>query len=62
MIVFPSCVKEYSTAMAFALVTRLAINPVDSRLRSRINSSRMDASEPSGLNSYRGPVWPFRIC
>jgi hypothetical protein len=33
MIVRPSWVKEYSTAMAFDFVTRLAINPVDSRLR-----------------------------
>jgi hypothetical protein len=32
MIVRPSWVKEYSTAMAFDFVTRLAINPVDSRL------------------------------
>jgi hypothetical protein len=32
--VFPRSVKEYSTAMAFDLVTRLAIKPADSRLRS----------------------------
>ena len=31
--VLPSLVNEYSTAMDFDLVTRLAINPVDSRLR-----------------------------
>lgn len=30
MTVRPSWVKEYSTAMAFDPVTRLAINPVDS--------------------------------
>jgi len=34
MIVVPSCVNEYSAEMAFDFVTRLAINPVDSRLRS----------------------------
>jgi hypothetical protein len=33
MRVLPSWVNEYSTAMAFDLVTRLVINPVDSRLR-----------------------------
>jgi len=42
MIVFPSCVKEYSTAMAFDLVTRLAINPVDSRLRRVLVSIRWE--------------------
>lgn len=31
--VLPSLVREYSTAMIFDLVTRLLINPVDSRLR-----------------------------
>lgn len=33
MIVLPSWVKEYSTAMAFDLVTLRAMSPVDSRLR-----------------------------
>jgi hypothetical protein len=42
MIVLPSCVKEYSTAMAFDLVTRLAINPVDSRLRRVLVSIRWE--------------------
>jgi hypothetical protein len=42
MIVLPSCVKEYSTAMAFDLVTRLAINPVDSRLRRVLVSIRCE--------------------
>src|SRR5215831_13875032 len=32
--VLPIAVKEYSTAIDFDLVTRLAINPADSRLRS----------------------------
>jgi hypothetical protein len=33
MIVLLSLLSEYSTAMGFELVTRLAIRPVDSRLR-----------------------------
>jgi hypothetical protein len=42
MIVLPSLLKEYSTAMGFDLVTRLAIKPVDSRLRSVLVSIRWD--------------------
>ena len=42
MIVVPSSVKEYSTAMAFDLVTRLAINPLDSRLRRVLVSIRWE--------------------
>src|SRR6202043_282333 len=34
IIVLPSCVNEYSTAMALDCVTRRAIKPADSRLRS----------------------------
>jgi hypothetical protein len=43
MIVLPSWVKEYSTAMVFDLVTRLVINPVDSRLRRVLVSIRWEA-------------------
>jgi hypothetical protein len=42
MIVLPSLVKEYSTAMAFDLVTCLATNPVDSRLRRLLVSMRCE--------------------
>jgi len=42
MSVLPSRVKEYSTAMAFDVVTRLAINPVDSRLRRVLVSIRWE--------------------
>ena len=42
MIVPPSCVNEYSTATAFDPVTRLAINPVDSRLRRVLVSMRWE--------------------
>jgi hypothetical protein len=40
MSVLPSLVKEYSTATVFDLVTRLATNPLDSRLRSVLVSMR----------------------
>ena len=40
--VLPSLVNEYSTAMDFDLVTRLAINPVDSRLRRVLVSIRWE--------------------
>jgi hypothetical protein len=40
MIVLSSGVKEYSTALVFVLVTRLVINPVDSRLRRALVSIR----------------------
>jgi hypothetical protein len=40
--VLPSLVNEYSTAMDFDLVTRLAINPVDSRLRRFLVSIRCE--------------------
>src|SRR5207253_6119189 len=43
MMVFPSLVKEYSTAMAFALV-RLTINPVASRLRRVLVSMRCETA------------------
>ena len=42
MIVFPNWVKEYSTAMAFDPITRLEINPVDSRVRRVLVSIRCD--------------------
>jgi len=42
MIVFPSLLNEYSTAMGFGLVTRLTIKPVDSRLRRVLVSIRCD--------------------
>jgi hypothetical protein len=43
MIVLPSWVKEYSTAMAFDFVTRLPINPADSRLRRVLVNMRCEA-------------------
>jgi hypothetical protein len=42
MIVLPSLLKEYSTEMGFDLVMRLAINPVDSRLRRVLVSMRWE--------------------
>jgi hypothetical protein len=42
MIVFPNRVNEYSTLIAFDLVTRLAINPVNSRLRRVLVSIRWE--------------------
>src|SRR5215471_8370684 len=51
--VFPIGVKEYSTAMEFALVTRLAINPADSRLRSVL--VRMRCETPSSCR--RSSPW-----
>jgi hypothetical protein len=42
MSVRPRWVKEYSTAMALDLVTRLVINPVDSRLRRVLVSMRCE--------------------
>jgi len=42
IIVFPSRVNEYSTAIAFDFVTRLSINPVDSRLRRVLVSIRCE--------------------
>jgi hypothetical protein len=42
MIVFPTWVREYSTAMVFDLVKRLLINPVDSRLRRVLVSIRWE--------------------
>lgn len=42
MIVLPTGVKEYSTARTFVLDTRLAINPVDSRLRRVFVSMRRE--------------------
>ena len=46
MIVLPSWVKEYSTAMAFDLITRLAINPVDSEIAKSSGKHPLgDASE-----------------
>ncbi len=38
----PSCVREYSTAIAFDAVTRLATSPVDSRLRRVLVSMRCE--------------------
>jgi len=40
--VLPSLVREYSTAIDFDLVACLAINPVDSRLRSVLVSIRCE--------------------
>ena len=51
MIVFPSPVKEYSTAMVFDLVTRLLISPVDSRLRKVLVSMRWETPPRSRRNS-----------
>jgi hypothetical protein len=42
MMVIPRCVNEYSTAMAFDFVTRRAIKPADSRLRSVLVSIRCE--------------------
>ena len=42
MIVVPSLLNEYSTAMGFDLVTHLPINPVDSRLRRVLVSIRWE--------------------
>lgn len=42
MIVLPDFVNEYSTAMVFDCVTRLAINPDDSRLRRVLVSIRCE--------------------
>jgi hypothetical protein len=42
MIVLPSLLNEYSTAMGFDLATRLTIKPVDSRLRRVLVSIRCD--------------------
>ena len=42
MSVLPRWVKEYSTAIALDLVTRLVINPVDSRLRRVLVSMRWE--------------------
>jgi hypothetical protein len=42
MIVLPSLLNEYSTAMGFDPVTRLTIKPVDSRLQSVLVSIRCD--------------------
>jgi hypothetical protein len=44
MIVLPRWVKEYSTAIAFDPVTRLTINPVDSRLRRVLVSIRCETA------------------
>jgi hypothetical protein len=41
-IVLPNGVKEYSTATVLDVVTRLAINPVDSRLRRVLVSIRWE--------------------
>jgi hypothetical protein len=38
----PSCVREYSTEMAFDFVTGFAINPADSRLRRVLVSMRCE--------------------
>ena len=51
MIVLPSWVKEYSTAMAFDVVTRLAINPVDSSLRRVLVSIRWETLPRCRRNS-----------
>jgi hypothetical protein len=42
MIVFPSLLNEYSTAIGFDLITRLTIKPVDSRLRRVLVSIRCE--------------------
>jgi len=42
MIVVPSLLNEYSTAIGFEVVTRLPINPVDSRLRRVLVSIRWE--------------------
>ena len=52
--VFPGLIKEYSTAMDFDLVTRLAINPADSRLRTFFVSMRWDTLPRRRRN------WPWR--
>src|SRR5215469_293045 len=52
--VFPSLVKEYSTAMDFDFVTRLAINPADSRSRRFFVSMRWDTVPRRRRN------WPWR--
>lgn len=51
MIVLPSFVKEYSTAVVFDVVTRLATNPVDSRLRSVLVSMRCETNSRLRRNS-----------
>ncbi len=47
----PSFVKEYSRALARDLVARLAINPVDSRLRRVLVSMRWETSPTRRRNS-----------
>lgn len=51
MIVFPSLVSEYSTTKLFDLLARLAINPVDSRLRSVLVSIRWETLPTRRRNS-----------
>ena len=52
--VFPSLLKEYSTAMDFDFVTRLTINPADSRLRRFFVSTRCNTLPSRRRN------WPWR--
>jgi hypothetical protein len=47
----PSCVREYSTAIAFDAVTRLATSPVDSRLRRVLVSMRCETLPRRRRNS-----------
>ena len=59
MSVLPSCVREYSSAMAFDFVTRFEINPADSRLRRVLMSMRCEtlprglSPRPTHLNSIK---------
>ena len=53
----PSCVREYSTAIAFDAVTRLATSPVDSRLRRVLVSMRCETLPRWRRNSV--PARPF---
>src|SRR5437588_11672623 len=51
-------------ARSTQLGTRVYLSRINWRALPRFETagqSRMDASEQSGLNSYRGPVWPVRI-
>jgi hypothetical protein len=57
--VLPSWVKEYSTEMVLDLVTRRAINPVDSRLRRVLVSMRWETLSRTRRNS---PYRSFRSC
>jgi hypothetical protein len=58
MIVFPNRVKENSTLIAFDLVTRLAINPVNSRLRRVLVSIRWRPFRGGGATAHLDKVCP----